>query len=269
MTNKTFAMADENALEKMMNLSLDDYIRLKQIKHPDAVPQVSANSRSKFDRYCDETDDEDEEAENDKTILNGKTASSEENISHMDTDCFFDEGEDAASVSTVYANKQNNLEIKILNGAAINKWQNTNRKPVHQRLGQRNSNWKPLNYKRNQNFNGSGSNNNLNLMKFTVQNRLTTDYVNPWLATCNQINRAGSELAKCMKKSLIEEMKNLNPESAKPKYDMNIQKEISSLQKRTVFNNCPDGSLTSSDGPGVNVKVVQNATKVSLNQRFA
>lgn len=39
----------------------DDYIRVKNIKHPNSVPERSALSLSKFDRYRERDDDEEDD----------------------------------------------------------------------------------------------------------------------------------------------------------------------------------------------------------------
>ncbi|TMW39496.1 hypothetical protein DOY81_015424, partial [Sarcophaga bullata] len=55
----------------------------------------------------------------------------------------------------------------------------------------------------------------------------------------------------------------------KPIYDMKIQKEIHELQGKPLLYKCPGGEVVSSDGAGVNCKIIPRTSGVSLNCRFA
>lgn len=54
-----------------------------------------------------------------------------------------------------------------------------------------------------------------------------------------------------------------------PKYDFKVQKEIHTLQNKTMIYKCPGGNVISSDGPGLPCKMTPASTGISLNQRFA
>ncbi|XP_065369176.1 putative uncharacterized protein DDB_G0267716 [Calliphora vicina] len=60
-----------------------------------------------------------------------------------------------------------------------------------------------------------------------------------------------------------------NPSVHKPVYDMKIQKDIHEIQKKPLLYKCPGGEVVSSDGAGVNCKIIPRTSGVSLNCRFA
>ncbi|KAI8126906.1 hypothetical protein FF38_06064 [Lucilia cuprina] len=60
-----------------------------------------------------------------------------------------------------------------------------------------------------------------------------------------------------------------NPAVHKPVYDMKIQKDIHEIQKKPLLYKCPGGEVVSSDGAGVNCKIIPRTSGVSLNCRFA
>ncbi|KAM7345802.1 uncharacterized protein ACRADG_011941 [Cochliomyia hominivorax] len=60
-----------------------------------------------------------------------------------------------------------------------------------------------------------------------------------------------------------------NPTVHKPVYDMKIQKDIHEIQKKPLLYKCPGGEVVSSDGAGVNCKIIPRTSGVSLNCRFA
>lgn len=52
---------------------------------------------------------------------------------------------------------------------------------------------------------------------------------------------------------------------------MNIffKKNFDSIKGKQMTYKCPGGEIISSDGPGVDCKLIPSATGISLNQRFA
>ncbi|XP_075168396.1 uncharacterized protein LOC142240589 [Haematobia irritans] len=62
---------------------------------------------------------------------------------------------------------------------------------------------------------------------------------------------------------------NVQPPVHKPVYDMKIQKEIHEVQNKPLAYKCPGGEVVSSDGAGVNCKIIPRTSGISLNCRFA
>ncbi|XP_031618649.1 uncharacterized protein LOC116337853 [Contarinia nasturtii] len=166
------------------------------------------------------------------------------------------------------------------------------RKPIYERLGQRGGerasicesiHTSQLKLYREKKFKAKNS----------VQNRLNKSFVSPAVKERNRITLHGlNTLAKSVGKNvlpMIEDISNqimLNAVSrlqgqqqlaiqAAPqpqqKYDMQLQKDIASLQGKELYYACPGGFVVSSDGPGLRgqLNVPTHQTGISLNQRFA
>lgn len=60
------------------------------------------------------------------------------------------------------------------------------------------------------------------------------------------------------------------PAEEKPiKYDIQLQQEISDIQKKPLMYKCSGTEIITFDGPGINVDVKPHTTNKTLNQRFA
>ncbi|XP_055323501.1 uncharacterized protein LOC129578651 [Sitodiplosis mosellana] len=246
------------------NMSLDEYIHAKNIKHPAHSYNNHNNQHgqadagpSKFDRYKYQDEDDEE----------------------MDED---------GSVKEM---------PKLVPFVA--KTMPPKKKPIHQRLGERGSICESIHtsqmklYRSNQ-FKAKNS----------VQKRLGKGYVNPAIVERQRITlHALKSFAKDESNMLVSNddqgqmllnafVKAININSngitngitnkfhfnnnnhgreAEPKYDMKIQKEISCLQGKELYYACPGAFVISNDGPGLRgmVKVPSHKTDISLNQRFA
>lgn len=61
----------------------------------------------------------------------------------------------------------------------------------------------------------------------------------------------------------------INAEKEQKKYDMNIQKTISEIQRKPLMYTSPGAFVVSSDGKGLNCSAKPHSTGTSMNQRFA
>lgn len=175
------------------------------------------------------------------------------------------------------------------------------KKPIHERLGNRESICESIHTSRMKLFRP----NNFKA-KHSVQSRLGKGWVNPAIRERGRIAlHALTSFSKNMLASddvqgqmLLNEFTKAIQGTAEPakKYDMNVQKEISSLQvsfkfvakqkeKIDSYNcylvwlfqgkelhyTCPGAFVISSDGPGLRgmVKIPTHKTGMSMNQRFA